>query len=190
MKTAILKSAEEITGVSECESFSTINTDYTVSMNEIALAGKRIEIELVKDGGYDYAFCDPNEKDCFWRVCKSWLKDIQEEIDWSKVPVDTKVIVSNSPHFSHSRSRYFAAYKNGRCYCYPSGATSWSNDHPGFTPWDYIMLAEDTEQAPKCVFSYNNDRGKYESSCGNSYLLGFKFCPNCARKVIYKDAEY
>lgn len=55
----------------------------------------------------------------------NWLCDECEEVDWSKVPVDAKVLVWNNVSGEWYR-RYFAKYENGKIYVYGFGATSWS----------------------------------------------------------------
>lgn len=44
-------------------------------------------------------------------------------IDWSKIPVDTPIIVNTTYGV---RKRYFAEYKNNRVVYFNGGATSWS----------------------------------------------------------------
>ena len=54
------------------------------------------------------------------------LWDRDSEIDWSKVKVDTKVLVRN-PNISKEWHRgYFAKYKNGKVYVFDGGRTSWN----------------------------------------------------------------
>ena len=57
--------------------------------------------------------------------------------DWSKVEVDTKVLVSENGTIWIKR--YFARYKNNRCYVYDNGATSWSANER-MSPWTYAKL--------------------------------------------------
>lgn len=69
-----------------------------------------------------------------------WLYEEYQEpsIDWSKVAVDTKVLVSNSGNYWCKR--YFAKRKDGRYYTWYQGATSWSNDR--MEAWYYAKLAD------------------------------------------------
>lgn len=48
----------------------------------------------------------------------------EREIDWSKVPVDTRILIIDS--YGNTIKRYFAKYYNKKFYAYPNGATSWS----------------------------------------------------------------
>ena len=64
------------------------------------------------------------------------------EIDWSKVPVDTKVLVSDCG--KHWYNRYFVKYRYGMYHTFPDGLTSWSaNEENGVIKWKYCKLAEE-----------------------------------------------
>ena len=59
--------------------------------------------------------------------------------DWSKVEVDTKVLVRNGSGIWYKR--YFAKYKNGEIYVYVHGSTSWSdNNSKDIITWDEVKL--------------------------------------------------
>ena len=67
----------------------------------------------------------------------------EPEIDWSKVPVDTPVLVSHNKKLWYNR--YFAGINsNGDPVVYSDGRTSWSNETFGreFEHFNYIELAE------------------------------------------------
>lgn len=73
---------------------------------------------------------------------KDQLIDIAEYlgiVDWSKVAVDTPILVRNNGCVW--TKRYFAEYKNGKVRTYFNGATSWSSDGR-MGSWDYAKLAE------------------------------------------------
>jgi hypothetical protein len=73
---------------------------------------------------------------------KDQLIDIGEYlgiVDWSKVAVDTPILVRNNGCVW--TKRYFAEYKNGKVRTYHNGATSWSSDGR-MGSWDYAKLAE------------------------------------------------
>lgn len=77
--------------------------------------------------------------DCFSRMLLWLCEEYQEpSVDWSKVPVDTKVLVSNDGNNWYKR--YFARYENGIVYCWDRGATSWSTRITN--NWNYAKLAE------------------------------------------------
>ena len=70
----------------------------------------------------------------------------EPEIDWSKVKVDTPILVKDILK-SEWIKRYFAKYENGRVYAWKEGKTSWSavNEH-NVNSWKYAKLAESEEQ--------------------------------------------
>ena len=66
----------------------------------------------------------------------------EHEVDWSKVAVDTPILVKDFDDTSWKK-RYFAGFSNGFVYAWGKGCTSWSaNDHTKKTPWAYAKLAE------------------------------------------------
>lgn len=63
-------------------------------------------------------------------------------VDWSKVPVDTPVLVKDYENNSWKK-RYFAYFQYDKVYTWGNGATSWSSERSGsVTPWMYAKLAE------------------------------------------------
>ena len=60
----------------------------------------------------------------------------EREIDWSKVPVDTCILVTDS--CDNTLKRHFAKYYNETIYFYPDGTTSWSfnQDSSQLISWD------------------------------------------------------
>lgn len=71
------------------------------------------------------------------------------EIDWTKVPVDTKVLVRASQKHRWDK-RYFAKYENGKVFTFVNGYTSWSVSNTKFlTSWKYARLAEIDEPKKK-----------------------------------------
>lgn len=60
--------------------------------------------------------------------------------DWSKVAVDTRVLVSNDGKVWYRN--YFAKYKNGKIYTYNYGSTSWSSHGTNIGIWKYAKLAK------------------------------------------------
>ena len=69
--------------------------------------------------------------------------EFKEVIDWSKVPVDTKVLVSDNGEYWFRR--YFAKFEEGDVYCFDSGATSFSveDDDYEVTIWRYVKLYQE-----------------------------------------------
>lgn len=141
-------------------------TNYEHYRNEI--------IDLINTAWQERAMCtfarkhlhNGNCKDVLCTKCKEavakWLKaEYRVEIDWSKVPVDTPVYVSDDCEFPDENNfhRYFKCF-NGeeetRFECFQFGATSWSCGktyaaaNAGWN-WRYCSLArpEDIEKYKK-----------------------------------------
>lgn len=75
----------------------------------------------------------------------------EPEIDWSKVPVDTPVLVKNY-YDEEWKKRYFARCNYSSILTFMDGMTSWSDDGCNQTrKWDYAKLAreEDIEKYRK-----------------------------------------
>ena len=72
---------------------------------------------------------------------KKWAnsKYVEPPIDWSKVAVDTPILVRDNI-FSKWGKRYFAKYENGIVYAWSNGTASWSGDR--CTPWKLAKLPE------------------------------------------------
>lgn len=70
----------------------------------------------------------------------------EPEIDWSKVKVDTPILVKSFKEAEWER-RYFSKFKNGEVYAWKYGATSWTaNNEYAVISWKYAKLAESEEQ--------------------------------------------
>lgn len=62
-------------------------------------------------------------------------------VDWSKIAVDTPILVSNDN--KEWFKRYFAKYENGNVHAWLNGKTSWSaNCEFSIGYWGYAKLAE------------------------------------------------
>lgn len=73
------------------------------------------------------------------------LEDYEEpETDWSKVEVDTPILVRDFEGSDWFR-RHFAKYENGTVYAWDGGDTSWSGEDI-MTDWKYAKLAESEEE--------------------------------------------
>ena len=70
---------------------------------------------------------------------------VEQPVDWSKVAVDTSILVRDSEKESW-RKRHFAKYENGIVYAWCAGATSWSACRSiNITDWKFAKLAESEE---------------------------------------------
>ena len=63
------------------------------------------------------------------------------DIDWSKLAVDTKILVS----IDNKRwyKRYFAKFEDGKIYTFANGTTSFSYNYRELVPWNYAKLYEE-----------------------------------------------
>ena len=75
---------------------------------------------------------------------KKWCESeyIEPSVDWSKVPVDTKIFVRNDENEIWF-SRHFAKYVNGKVYSWANGRTSWSTSIDNICDWNYAKLADE-----------------------------------------------
>lgn len=67
--------------------------------------------------------------------------DFKEIVDWSKIPVDTKVLVSDNGEYWVRR--YFAEYVNGEVYVFTDGRTSFTIEGEDIISWKYTKLYEE-----------------------------------------------
>ena len=92
--------------------------------------------------------CDfKNSKNgCYIYGCSEWLflEYEEPEVDWSKVKVDTPILVKYFETSNKWFKRYFAKYENGKVYAWDDGMTSWTanGEEDDTTSWDYVKLAE------------------------------------------------
>ena len=74
-----------------------------------------------------------------------WLNAEYQEppVDWSKVPIDTPVLVSGNGKTWYRR--YFAGIRNGYREAYDVGATPWSVYDNRTCAWPFMKIAEGNE---------------------------------------------
>lgn len=88
--------------------------------------------------------CINNISEIMPEIDRNGLVDIAEElgiVDWSKVKVDTPILVSNDN--KEWIKRYFARYEDGNVYGWLSGKTSWTaTGELSIGHWNYAKLAE------------------------------------------------
>ena len=119
--------------------------------------------DKIKNYGYD-SFCDDfiqpyilKQNGCGMdceqcnMIQMIWLMQEYEEpkVDWSKVKVDTPVLVRDGENNTWQRS-YFAKYEDGFVYTWIAGATSWTavgyEKGGNVYRWNYAKLAEDEKE--------------------------------------------
>ena len=94
--------------------------------------------------------CDNISCDTCHRLFSVWLlneykEHEKPEVGWSKVAVDTPMLVRNSENEEWYK-RYFARYENETVYAWISGRTSWTAiDYDDVYTWKYVKLAEQEE---------------------------------------------
>lgn len=124
--------------------------------------GEKYGDEIKKQFINDTQFCEEfvqkkvlQKNDCKGIVCAQckmiqmlWLNEEckESEVDWSKVPVDTKVIVSNKSF--PGLKRYFAKYEDGKVFAFNDGRTSFTADDGDMTSWKFAKLAEVEDEKP------------------------------------------
>lgn len=122
---------------------------FTEQILDIACGGSKIAVDKAT---LEPIACGKLEcKDCLFNVSDAmscgekrikWANSeyVEPSIDWSKVAVDTPILVRDNS-FSEWGKRYFAKYENGRVYAWGDGATSWSSE--GSTvAWGLAKLPE------------------------------------------------
>lgn len=117
----------------------------------INMAANDIKITVDKEGRLSDCRAI-NCNDCAWRSygkCRKkfreWLEQeyVEPLVDWSKVPVDTKVYVRDSDSDTWA-PRYFAKFEDGLIFTWTNGATSFSRSRfGGLSWWNQGKLAED-----------------------------------------------
>ena len=121
---------------------------YKDELKEIIIRNIGIDSITGKPKMCDELFClDCVFKDqdaCSPKQVEQWLQSEHvEQVDWSKVKVDTPILVRNDGNSSWTRG-YFAGYVHETVYAWKYGKTSWTaGDASG---WNCAKLAESEEQ--------------------------------------------
>ena len=99
-------------------------------------------IEEVGKDDFDF-FNEEDQLGVIYFASQIAKMEFKEVIDWSKVPVDTKVLVSKNGKDWYRR--YFTKYVDDMVYCFDSGATSFSvqDDDSDITGWKYAKLYQE-----------------------------------------------
>ena len=78
-----------------------------------------------------------------WRYAKLPEDEKKPEIDWSKIKVDTPILVRDNKDNKWLK-RYFAKYEDGKVYAWLGETTSY--DACGVAKWKFAKLAESEEE--------------------------------------------
>ena len=124
------------------------------------------EIVEIACKGYDFALEDGKVVNCQYTDCwncsfsshidgvcctvnrKNWANSEYEEyVDWSKVPVDTKILVRDNENVPWS-PRHFSRIKQGRVYTFSYGCTSFTSKGKECC-WRYAKLYKEEEECTK-----------------------------------------
>ena len=117
---------------------------------ELACKGDKIAVRNGKMTSCDNLLCkdcDFGYSDCNEKILK-WANSeyVEPSVDWSKVAVDTQILVRNSEEETWRKS-YFAKYEHETVYAWSGGATSWSvlDVVKDILDWKMAKLAESEE---------------------------------------------
>lgn len=99
-----------------------------IACQEYTIAFDNKTNKIVACNGLSCSCCKfANQGSCRGALNK-WLYEEYKEpqVDWSKVKVDTPILVSNRKKDGEWYKRYFAKYENGKVYTFSDGCTSWT----------------------------------------------------------------
>ena len=124
------------------------------------------EIVEIACTGYDFALENGKVVNCQYTDCwncsfsshingvsctvnrKNWANSEYEEyVDWSKVPVDTKILVRDNENVPWT-PRHFACIEHGCVYAFSYGRTSFTCNGKGRS-WKYAKLYKEEEECTK-----------------------------------------
>ena len=74
-----------------------------------------------------------------------YVEPIEPPVDWSRVPVDTPILVRDSELFAWSKE-HFAKYEDETVYTWDYGKMSWSTYDGKMSSYKYAMLPESEDQ--------------------------------------------
>ena len=85
-----------------------------------------------------------NYRDCFiGYLLDNYNLKLKEEpkIDWTKVPVDAKILVRDLPNDRWLKRR-FAKFENGKVYVFQLGMDSWTTGNKPPISWNFAKLVD------------------------------------------------
>lgn len=78
-----------------------------------------------------------------YEECEKKILEWEKPIDWSKVKVDTKILVRDSEDTSWAK-RHFAKYENNKVYAWDCGTTSYTAPTVCYmSSWKYVKLSKE-----------------------------------------------
>ena len=103
------------------------------------------EIEEIRKGEFEIFNVEGKPLDEIYFISQIARMEFREVVDWSKVPVDAKVLVSDDG--KEWNRRYFAKYEDGKVYCFNDGYTSFTIVNCAYlsnaTSWEYAKLYQE-----------------------------------------------
>lgn len=117
---------------------------YRSEIEKIARLGRSVAVDK---GNTPRECCEIDCKDCIafgktncYDVIDEWAdaEYIEPEMDWSKVPVNARIVISNDN--TRWYNRHFAKYESGEVYAWEDGRTSHTTDKA--ISWEYARLVE------------------------------------------------
>ena len=117
-----------------------------IDLNKLALAHGQLQRCDGNTRCRECLFFNQSDYLCFDRALNWLFTEYKEpEVDWSKVNVDTPILVGNTEN-NVTHKRYFAKYEDGKVYTWGGGTTSWTvSGEYDVTFWKYAKLAESEE---------------------------------------------
>ena len=80
----------------------------------------------------------------FCKAQEDFTKLLEEEyeptVDWSKVPVDTQILVKDYRSSDEWFERHFSYYRDGKVYAWKFGTTSYTSQQDPPSVWQYAKL--------------------------------------------------
>ena len=79
---------------------------------------------------------------------REWLNSeyVDPEVDWSKIPIDTPILVRDADNESWRKGHFAGISVTGKVGIFYNGGTSWSAAKPSdYTLWSQAKLAEDAD---------------------------------------------
>jgi hypothetical protein len=106
--------------------------------------GREFTLKMGVDGESVYLASDDAGEDIedIYNFYSLLYGNYEEIIQWDKVDVDTKILVSETGN--NWERRYFAKYEYNKVYVWDYGATSYSCNH--CSTWKYAKLYEEGEE--------------------------------------------
>ena len=112
---------------------------------EIFIDGKnkgKWKLEEVGVEDFDFFNEEGEPLELIYSISQIIKMEFREVVDWSKVPVDTKVLVSNDGEKWYKRHLY--KYEDGKFLAWDNGKTSFTaTDVNERFPWEYAKLYQE-----------------------------------------------